>query len=94
MLLALAALAAAGCGTGGSSEPPATSETAKLAKVQAAFVCEVARTNYPTEQQLKAALVTRLRAADLTYSGWKQWHDSLVESRSRAAQLASFTHHC
>jgi hypothetical protein len=87
---ALAALACVGVvGCGGSSTPTATAETATLADVEAARLCAVTGHAYRTEAEIDADLVERLADHGLDRAQWKRWHDSLVDSPARAAQLAS-----
>lgn len=89
-LALLAPLLLAGCG-GGASGFAATAETARLAAVDAAHLCQVQRTSYRTEAEIGDGLRELLAAEALEYQDWRAWRDSLPEAPERATQLAEAT---
>jgi hypothetical protein len=84
---AAVALGSVACSSGGTT-PAATSATATLAAIDAAHVCAVTTQAFRTEDAIDADLLARLRQHGLDRAAWRQWHDSLVESPARAAQVA------
>ena len=85
----LALVLSGGCG--GSSHPSATATTAALARVEAAHLCAVSHQTFRTEAAIGDDLDQRLHDAGLDHDAWRRWHDSLVDSPARAAQLAAAT---
>lgn len=89
-LLLLAPLLVAGCGDDAAG-PAATAETARLAAVDAAHLCQVQGTTFRTEAEIGTTLEELLAAEGLEFQDWRAWRDSLPDAPERAAQLAEAT---